>query len=65
MHRIPNHKIPNHKKCFLRKYTLQIMFLLFCQEMYIVEYNVFSILSGNIYCIKPQCLLFSIRIFYD
>ncbi len=41
------------------------MFSLFCQEIYIVAYNVFSILSGNIYRKKPQCLLFHIRNFYD
>ncbi len=54
------------------------MFSLFCQEIYIaynvslfgqeirvyiVAYNVFSILSGNIYCKKPHCLLFTIRNF--
>ncbi len=39
------------------------MFSLFCQEIYIVAYTVFSILSGNIYCIKPlnvYCLLLGI-----
>ncbi len=68
IHRIPNHKIPNHKKCFLyfvRKYISHKMFSQFCKEIYIVAYNVFSILSGNIYCKKPQCLLFTIRNFYD
>jgi hypothetical protein len=36
--------------------------------IYIVACNVFPILSGNIlpvYCKKPQCLLFTIRNFYD